>query len=246
MHTVAPFPVVECALRDPPAAAGAYSLHSFVPCVGARPNVDGLFGVFRCRGAFADRVDAAAAAKALVMDHDSSHFVMSGPVGAYLPLADNNGAAISCGANRLDGLRRAIVHTVSKNVAQQKAIETRELTASKARESALLDGSAVEFEKTDPVEAFTMLRSKHSQTLQLIRQLTDSINSNAQAMAACVAEQTAMQEAHPGAHARYMEKFMAALKSSNMDPNSSPLIGAMRNMLPSFPLDFQVPTSPAQ
>jgi len=72
---------------DPPInQTNYYSLHSFTPSPGAKPDEDGCFGVLKFRGAFGTLEEADSWAEHLIRTVDSLHEIHIGYVGREFPL----------------------------------------------------------------------------------------------------------------------------------------------------------------
>jgi hypothetical protein len=81
------FPRVQRFRVDPPInQSNYYSLHSFTPSSGAKPDEDGCFGVLKFRGAFGTLDEADAWAEHLIRSVDSLHEIHIGYVGKEFPL----------------------------------------------------------------------------------------------------------------------------------------------------------------
>jgi hypothetical protein len=81
------FPRVQRFRVDPPInQMNYYSLHSFAPSPGAKPDDDGCFGVVKFRGAFGTLEEADAWAEHLIRNVDSLHEIHIGYVGKEFPL----------------------------------------------------------------------------------------------------------------------------------------------------------------
>ena len=81
------FPRVQRFRVDPPInQMNYYSMHSFTPSTGAKPDEDGCFGVLKFRGAFGTLEEADAWAEHLIRNVDSLHEIHIGYVGKEFPL----------------------------------------------------------------------------------------------------------------------------------------------------------------
>jgi hypothetical protein len=81
------FPKAQRFRVDPPInQMNYYSLHSFTPSPGAKPDDDGCFGVVKFRGAFGTLEEADAWAEHLIRSVDSLHEIHIGYVGKEFPL----------------------------------------------------------------------------------------------------------------------------------------------------------------
>lgn len=81
------FPRAQRFRVDPPInQMNYYSLHSFTPSPGAKPDDDGCFGVVKFRGAFGTLDEADAWAEHLIRNVDSLHEIHIGYVGKEFPL----------------------------------------------------------------------------------------------------------------------------------------------------------------
>ena len=80
------YPKIERRYVDPPLAEQVYSLHSFIPSSGAKPDGDGVYGMVKIRGCFGTLQEATERSEDLVRSHDSYHKIYIGRVGRPLPV----------------------------------------------------------------------------------------------------------------------------------------------------------------
>ncbi len=133
------FPKVQRFRVDPPInQMNYYSLHSFTPSPGAKPDDDGCFGVVKFRGAFGTLDEADAWAEHLIRSVDSLHEIHIGYVGKEFPLTLD---PMYFNETHEINLKKKM-DTVAKShlkAAQEK--EKQDIDSLKKREKELLDSS---------------------------------------------------------------------------------------------------------
>lgn len=133
------FPKVQRFRVDPPInQMNYYSLHSFTPAPGAKPDDDGCFGVVKFRGAFGTLDEADAWAEHLIRSVDSLHEIHIGYVGKEFPLTLD---PMYFNETHEINLKKKM-DTVSKShlkAAQEK--EKQDIDSLKKREKELLESS---------------------------------------------------------------------------------------------------------
>jgi len=133
------FPKAQRFRVDPPInQMNYYSLHSFTPAPGAKPDDDGCFGVVKFRGAFGTLDEADAWAEHLIRSVDSLHEIHIGYVGKEFPLTLD---PMYFNETHEINLKKKM-DTVAKShlkAAQEK--EKQDIDSLKKREKELLDSS---------------------------------------------------------------------------------------------------------
>jgi len=72
-------------ISDPPLSQQNYCLHSFVPCKGAKPDKDGVYGWIKCRGTFNTQNEMNEQSEVIVRNVDSFHHIFHSKVGQPFP-----------------------------------------------------------------------------------------------------------------------------------------------------------------
>eukprot|EP00122_Pirum_gemmata_P006452 Pgem_evm2s5899 len=96
------YPKVERAYMDPMIKDQNNVLFSFLPCRGATPNKDGIFGMIKIRGVFSDDESANKHAEYLITNIDSFHPIITGYVGRPFPLMADAGSLAVDGTVEID------------------------------------------------------------------------------------------------------------------------------------------------
>jgi len=151
---------VERKFADPLIPGQVYSLHSFVPSKGARPDDDGIYGMIKIRGTFNSEEEANDRAEELIKNHDSYHKIFHGWVGKPLPLTVKSDWSGSI--EEID-IKQKISKIVRDDIKDKRTIEKQQVKEIRDRERNLKE--AVEQEATDPYEKYTCLRVKKAQVI---------------------------------------------------------------------------------
>jgi hypothetical protein len=80
------FPRKERFINDPELSDQKIALVTFVPCKGARPDKDGVYGWLKSRGSFKNELQANDRAKEIIKTFDSFHHIHHVPVGVPYPM----------------------------------------------------------------------------------------------------------------------------------------------------------------
>ena len=130
------YPKLERAYVDPALTNQVYSLHSFVPSIGAKPDKDGIYGMIKFRGSFATAQDSFRRAEFLIKNVDSYHKIYTGYVGRPFPATVSE--KYSKEEKKVE-LKKDIQDITSKNILKQKRDERKDVQDIKNREKNLLD-----------------------------------------------------------------------------------------------------------
>ena len=135
---------------DPKIPGQTYSLHSFIPSKGAKPDKDGIFGMLKIRGTFGTIEETNERAEELIRNHDSYHKIYHGYVGKPMPITIKSD--FSAEVEEVD-INQQISKIVREDVKEKRAQEKKQVQEIRERERNLKE--AVEQEATDPYEKYT-------------------------------------------------------------------------------------------
>ena len=138
------WPSIERFVTDPVFEQQKYCLHSFVPAAGAKPDPDGVYGFFKCRGTFPTPVAMNQRAETIIREVDSHHELFHGLVGAPLPFTLNPDY---CETTEDIDLKSKAVETVSNSVKEARERDRRVMKDLKQREKELLEDTNMVFDK---------------------------------------------------------------------------------------------------
>ncbi len=151
------FPKVERMYADPLHNNQVYSLHSFVPAKGAKPDSEGVFGFMKFRGTFATVEEANERAEFLIRNVDSYHSIQTGYVGRPFPVCVDTDKFVK-EKHQVDISKKAI-DTISEDIKQKRLEEKKEMEDIKEREKKLLEETQEDYVQ-EPLEKYTTLQVK--------------------------------------------------------------------------------------
>lgn len=137
------WPSVERFVTDPKFEQQKFCLHSFVPSAGAKPDSDGIYGFFKCRGTFPTIDTMNQRAETVIREIDSHHELYHGLVGAPLPFSLNPDY---CEETEDIDIKNKAVETVSNSVADSREKDRRTIKELKQREQQLLEDTNMVFD----------------------------------------------------------------------------------------------------
>jgi hypothetical protein len=124
---------------DPPInQTNHYSLHSFTPSAGAKPDEDGCFGVVKFRGAFGTLEEADSWAEHLIRNVDSLHEIHIGYVGHEFPLTLD---PLYFTETHEINMKKKMDQVAKSHVKAAREKETQDIETLKKRENELLQSS---------------------------------------------------------------------------------------------------------
>jgi hypothetical protein len=156
----ATFARVERRFCDPDIPGQKFSLHSFIPSKGAKPDSLGIYGMIKIRGTYSSIEEAADKAEELVKNHDSYHKIYTGFVGKPMPITESSD--FSAKVDEID-IQKEISTTVREDIKAKRAFEKKQVDEIREREKSLKE--EVEQEANDPYEKYTCLCVKRAQTI---------------------------------------------------------------------------------
>lgn len=152
------FPRVDRTYADPPPPMQPYGLISFVPAKGAKPDTNGMYGMFKLRGNYQTLVEARERAEFIIRKCDSYHKIYTCYVGRPLPATIN--PEYTAETDEID-IRKETTRVLSENIREQKEKEQATIKEIKEREEALLAESRDETHDTN--DEYITLRVKKAQ-----------------------------------------------------------------------------------
>jgi len=138
------WPKVERFVTDPKFENQKYCLHSFVPSVGAKPDNNGIYGFFKCRGTFHNLDSMNQRAETIIREVDSHHELFHGLVGAPLPFTLS---VDYCEETEDIDIRDSAIKSISNSVAESRERDRRVMKDIKQREMQLLDDTNMVLDK---------------------------------------------------------------------------------------------------
>lgn len=133
------FPRAQRFRVDPPInQTNHYTLHSFTPSAGSKPDEDGCFGVVKFRGAFGTLDEADAWAEHLIRNVDSLNEIHIGYVGHEFPLTLD---PLYFSETHEVNLKKKMDQVAKSHVKAAREKEAQDIEVLKKRERELLDSS---------------------------------------------------------------------------------------------------------
>ena len=212
------FAKVERRYADPPIPGQTYSLHSFIPSQGAKPDKDGIFGMMKIRGTFSTIREADERSEELIRNHDSYHKIYMGWVGKPLPITDES--TFSADINEID-IKEKASKIVREDVKAQREKERSEVSEIREREQNLRE--EVEKEASDPYEKYTCLRVKKAQVIWGYMEHLQKLGEMKEVFASTIAEIKDMDEENDDYAKKYLARYMEARERAGIpeDKNDS-------------------------
>jgi hypothetical protein len=208
------FPRVDKFYADPIHNNQVYCMHSFVPSKGAKPDEHGCFGFMKCRGTFQTDQEAAQRSEEIIRNIDSYHALQTAYVGRPFPICVD-AKKFTKESVEID-IRKKTVEAMSENIKEKKQSEKQVVKEIKEREEKLLAESKEDFVE-DPLERYTMLRTKKAQlswtyakTMEKVADMKKFILKTREEIAEMDAESPTYKE-------EYMEKYLKARRESGLD-----------------------------
>jgi hypothetical protein len=190
---------------DPKIPGQTYSLHSFIPSKGARPDKDGIFGMIKIRGTFGTLEETNEKAEDLIRNHDSYHKVFHGWVGKPMPITTKSD--FSAQVEEVD-INQQISKIVREDVKEKRAQEKKQVQEIRERERNLKQ--AVEQEASDPYEKYTCLRVKKAQVVWSYMEHRKKLNEMIDVFEQTLLEIKEMDDEDEDYARRYLDRYLEA------------------------------------
>ena len=203
---------------DPKIPGQTYSLHSFIPSKGAKPDKDGIFGMLKIRGTFGTIEETNERAEELIRNHDSYHKIYHGYVGKPMPITIKSD--FSAEVEEVD-INQQISKIVREDVKEKRSQEKKQVQEIRERERNLKE--AVEQEATDPYEKYTCLRVKKAQVVWSYMEHRKKLNEMIDVFEQTLLEIKEMDDEDDDYAKRYLDRYLEAREKAGIpeDKNDS-------------------------
>ena len=203
---------------DPRIPGQTYSLHSFIPSKGAKPDKDGIFGMLKIRGTFSTVEETNEKAEELIRNHDSYHKIYHGFVGKPMPITIKSD--FSAEVEEVD-INQQISKIVREDVKDKRAQEKKQVKDIRERERNLKE--AVEQEASDPYEKYTCLRVKKAQVVWSYMEHRTKLNEMIDVFEKTLLEIKEMDDEDDDYAKRYLDRYLEAREKAGIpeDKNDS-------------------------
>lgn len=208
------FPRSVKSIHDPVIIGQEYGLLSFTPAPQAKPNANGVYGVFKLRGNFGTLDEAEAYAEKLIRNHDSYNEVHTVRVGQCIPLCKKPELVEE--TNTVD-LNKEVETIVSGDVKAKRQKEKQEIKTIQEREQTLLKENKEILDGTfeqDPLDQYVMMKVKKAQLMWTLVQTRKRIQEEIIPAIRKTKESIREMEAeHPDFPEHYFERYKSARES---------------------------------
>lgn len=225
INVASKYPKIERLFADPAIQNQTYSLHSFVPSQGATPDKDGVYGMFKFRGAFPTEREAHERAEYLVRNCDSYHAIYVGYVGRPLPATVER--KYSQKVDEID-IRNKVKDIINSNVKMLKAEEKSVAEEIKKREEefqAIIDSEAV-----DELEEYITLQVKRANCMYFLEENRKREEQYNEMLSKVLSSVRESENRHPEFRDKYIDKYVAKCKEGGVptDDDKNALLRFMR------------------
>lgn len=211
---------------DPPLAGQYYGLVSFIPAKDAVPDKDGLYGVLKLRGNFANMKEADAWSENLIRNHDSYATIDFCYVGKSVPLMKDN--TLYTSSTREIDIRRKVDETTREDVKKKREAEKQEMLEVQERHRNLMSSVDEEKEKVyEDLDLYTQLRTKRAHLKMTQDECAKKMKETSKLISQCNTEITDLDEKHPEYKDEFMDRYKAALDTVGADISTNPLVKYM-------------------
>jgi hypothetical protein len=205
------FPRSVKSIHDPVILGQEFALISFTPAKDAKPNENGIYGVFKVRGSFGTLDEAQAYAEKLIRNHDSYNEIHTIRVGQCIPLTKKSELVEE--TNLVD-LNKEVETIVSSDVKIKRQQEKEQMKTIQQREQELLKENKEILDgdyKQDPMDQYIMLKVKKAQLMwTLIENRKRLDNEVIPAIKKTKEEIRQMDQEYPEFDQQYYERYVNA------------------------------------
>jgi hypothetical protein len=205
------FPRVDKFYADPQIPSQVYSLHSFVPTKGAKPDEKGVYGFVKFRGAFATQQEADERAEFLIRNVDSFHDIYTSYCGRPFPLSHNKDFVKE--TSEVD-IREQLVKATSEDVAAKVKKDKQLKDEVMEREKKLIEDCSKE---ESPIDRYTTLQVKRANIISAILEARKKLDKWCENLEKCREEIKQMDESDSSHREAYMENYNVGRQAVGMN-----------------------------
>ena len=228
------FPKVDRLYADPIYNNQMYSLHSFVPAKGAKPDDHGVYGFMKFRGAFQTLEEANDRAEFIIRNVDSYHPIQTGYMGRPFPVCVDTKKYVK-ETKQID-IRKKAIETISEDIKQKRMDEKKEIEDIKEREKKLLETTGEDYEP-EPIEKYTTLHVKKANLVYTYLKTQEKLTELREHIRKAYAEIRAMDAETDEYRQQYYNKYKEARKHAGL-PEEELADNFMKYMCEDAKLDF--------
>jgi hypothetical protein len=213
------FPQINRKYIDPVIPGQKFSLISFIPAKGTKPNEKGFYGYIKTRGTYNTIEEADSRSEFLIKNVDSTNSIYTCHTGHPVPLVVK-GCAESL--NEVD-IQKEVEQDVSNNVRSRATEERKKMEEIKERERELKEDVSEPHPEDDYIAKRVKLAtlrftiSEHARLKKECEELRDK----------CILELLEAQKTNPEYEERHLAKYLEARKKANI-PDDQELTGFMK------------------
>ncbi len=205
------FPKAEKTFADPPITGQLIGLHSFVPAKGATPDSDGVYGMFKFRGAFGTLEEAVDRAEYLIRNNDSYHKIFFSYCGKPFPATQDDRYVEKVG---VVDIKEKEKKTISEDVKSKRDEEKAAYDYLVAREKALLDSTKEDAD--DPIDEYITIRVKRANQIFHYLEMMKKVNGLKDSILKARRDMKDLEDLHPEVVDQWLPRYKEALDGLNM------------------------------
>lgn len=190
-----------------------YSLHSFIPTKGAKPDEHGVFGFMKCRGTFFTQEEADQRAEWIIRNVDSYHTIQTSYTGKPFPICADTKKYVQ-DTNAVD-IRKKATETISQDIKDKRYEEKRTMQEIKEKEKKLLESTGEDF-KEDIEDVYTTLMVKKANLIWTYVETRDKMKQMRENIIKTRKEINDMDKEDSSLKEQYYERYMQARKESGL------------------------------
>lgn len=226
------WPQVEKRWADPDIPGQVFCSYSFMPASGVKPNKDGLYGLLKVRGVFANEEDRDGHAEDILNNVDSYHAINHARVGYPTPLVDDNDDRYCLETENI-GIKEKVKEEMSKNIRMHREEQKNfaEEAEKRAQEEKQKTEAALRGE-IDQDERYITLRVKRAnliftlyQMLAGMKRYKDTLNQTIEVIAK-------LDEEFPHFQHTFLEKYNKAAEEVGLPAEKNHIIKYLTGPIP--------------
>lgn len=232
---------------DPIYGGQKYSLHSFVPSKGAKPDKNGMYGFMKCRGCFTSLTEAEQRASLIIKDVDSYHGIQIVYTGKPFPICTDVKKYTE--KNLEVDLENDEHKIIGSQVQEEQSRERKEVQSIKEREQKIRQENedrikGKDEKKMDPLDEYIMNRVKLAHSVQVYIESLNTIKTLRNKLRNLHKTIHEVDQKDPSFNESYMKRYIETCKEVGIDVEAEPsFITYMQGNVSEF-IDFDILSEP--
>lgn len=210
---------------DPPVNSQVYGLYSFIPAKGAKPDLQGSFGVIKLRGCYPTVEEAERWSEQIIRSVDTYAVIDMTWVGKPAPVMVNN--EIYRGSTAEVDVRKVMDETQRAELKTKREADLREQESIQRRHKELL-ADVNEEKQPDDAETYTMMCVKRANALFAKENALKQLKEYDVLIEKMTKQLVEMDKQNPSLKEGVMKRYTDALASTGIRPENAPLIKYMK------------------